>query len=117
MVQQATRDIENAYGKLPATMQMLVDLAQLRVLLAATGVRSLVRRDLDYIFHTAQPVVLQRAFAKSQTTVRVVGKVDSDGLIDVYVRPGQSLSDPNRMMKLLLTQLQKMLLVVTGSAA
>jgi transcription-repair coupling factor (superfamily II helicase) len=117
VVQQATRDIENAYGKLPATMQMLVDLAQLRVLLAATGVRSLVRRDLDYIFHTAQPVVLQRAFAKSQTTVRVIGKVDSDGLIDVYVRPGQSLSDPNRMMKLLLTQLQKMLLVVTGSAA
>jgi hypothetical protein len=43
--------------------------------------------------------------------------VDSDGLIDVYVRPGQSLSDPNRMMKLLLTQLQKMLLVVNGSAA
>ena len=117
VVQQATRDIENAYGKLPATMQMLVDLAQLRVLLAATGVRSLVRRDLDYIFHTAQPVVLQRAFAKSQTTVRVIGKADAQGLIDVYVRPGQSLSDPNRMMKLLLTQLQKMLLVVTGSAA
>ena len=117
VVLQATRDIENAYGKLPATMQMLVDLAQLRVLLAATGARSLVRRDLDYIFHTAQPVLLQRAFTKAQVTVRVVGKADSAGLIDVYVRPGQSLSDPNRMMKLLITQLQKILLLVNGSAA
>ena len=117
VVLQATRDIENAYGKLPATMQMLVDLAQLRVLLAATGARSLVRRDLDYIFHTAQPVLLQRAFTKAQVTVRVVGKADSAGLIDVYVRPGQSLSDPNRMMKLLITQLQKMLLLVNGAAA
>ncbi|MSR33775.1 MAG: transcription-repair coupling factor [Phycisphaerales bacterium] len=107
VVLQAARDIENAYGKLPTTMQMLVDLAQLRVLLAACSVRSLVRRDLDYIFHTTQPVLLQRAFAKSQVTVRVVGKTDAQGLIDVYVRPSQSISDPNRMMKLLLTQLQK----------
>ncbi len=116
VLRRAIGDIENAYGKLPATMQMLVDLAQLRVLLAASGARSLVRRDLDYIFRATHPLLLQRAFAKTQVTVRVVGKVDADGLIDIYVRPGQSLSDPQRMLKLLLTQLERSLPAVPTSS-
>jgi transcription-repair coupling factor (superfamily II helicase) len=42
-------DIESAYGQPPVTMRILLDLAELRVILAALGVRSLVKRDLDYI--------------------------------------------------------------------
>lgn len=102
-------DIESAYGQPPATMRILLDLAELRVMLAALGALSLVRRDLDYIFHTAQPALLQLALAKAQATVRVVGKANPNGMIDVYVRPNAALEDPTRMMKLLRTQLRKLI--------
>ena len=78
-------------------------------LLAALGALSLVKRDLDYIFHTAQPALLQLALAKAQATVRVVGKANPNGMIDVYVRPNAALEDPTRMMKLLRTQLRKLI--------
>jgi hypothetical protein len=69
----------------------------------------LVKRDLDYIFHTAQPALLQRALSQTHATVRVIGKMDAEGLIDVYVRPAAALEDPTRMMKLLRTQLRKLI--------
>ncbi|MCE9618693.1 MAG: transcription-repair coupling factor [Planctomycetes bacterium] len=104
---QTAADIESAYGKMPAPMRMLLDLAELRVLLAACGVRSLVRRDQDYIFQSKMPPLLQRSFARSEATVRVVGKPDEAGVIDVYVRPEKHLADPNRMLKFLRAQLGK----------
>ncbi len=41
--------------------------------------------------------------------MRVIGKMDAEGLIDVYVRPAGSLEDSARMMKLLRTQLRKLI--------
>lgn len=71
-LERVARDLESAYGSLPAPTRTLVDLAEIRLLALAVGVRSVVRRDHDIVMTSERPDALHRAFTGVRGSVRVV---------------------------------------------
>lgn len=80
-------DLRGAYGDLPHATVQLVDLTRLRLLATLMGIRSIMRRDADVIFHSPDPDAIHRMFRGDRGSVRTVGVVDPSGMIDVYWRP------------------------------
>jgi transcription-repair coupling factor (superfamily II helicase) len=116
VLRQAAQDIESAYGAPPPAMRTLLDLAELRVLLAAAGAHALARRDRDYIFQTRKPALVRDAFARTRASVRFVGTPDDAGWIEVFVRPEGALAEPARMLKFLRESLER-IVAASESAA
>jgi transcription-repair coupling factor (superfamily II helicase) len=95
------RDLASAYGSLPPSAQTLVQLAQLRVLAAAIGIRSITLHEEDVIFATEQPQELQRRMADAKGTLRLVGQVDRKGLAQVYYRPPANYLESDTILTIL----------------
>ena len=95
------RDLASAYGSLPPSAQTLLQLAQLRVLAAAIGIRSITLHEEDVIFATEQPQELQRRMAGAKGTLRLVGQVDRKGLAQVYYRPPANYLESDTILTIL----------------
>ena len=95
------RDLASAYGSLPPSAQTLLQLAQLRVLAAAIGIRSITLHEEDVIFATEQPQELQRRMAGAKGTLRLVGQVDRKGLAQVYYRPPANYLESDTILTVL----------------
>jgi len=68
-------DLASAYGTVPLPTQALVDLAEIRLLALAAGVRSIIRRDADVVLTTEQPERVRLAFESVRGSLRVVAPV------------------------------------------
>ena len=95
------RDLASAYGSLPPSAQTLLQLAQLRVLAAAIGIRSITLHEEDVIFATEEPQELQRRMAGAKGTLRLVGQVDRKGLAQVYYRPPANYLESDTILTIL----------------
>jgi transcription-repair coupling factor (superfamily II helicase) len=94
-------DLESAYGAPPAGVQLLLDLADVRLAATLLGVRSIARREQDVVFRTLDAESLRARLAGVQGTVRVVGQPDERGLVDVYLRPSKAFLEPRGLVQLL----------------
>ncbi|MAJ47905.1 MAG: transcription-repair coupling factor [Planctomycetes bacterium TMED75] len=99
---ERTRDqLESAYGTPPSELQELVDLAQLRLLAAAAGIRSVILRDEDVIFRTSEPRVLEQAMKGVAGSLRLVGTQDATGHWEFYFRPPANYLVPATLLAVL----------------
>ena len=94
-------ELASAYGEPPAGVQTLLELAEVRLLATAMGIRSVVRRDADIIFRSARPRDLESALAGVQGTVRLVGQADGEGLTEIYFRPPPAFLEPRSLLTVL----------------
>jgi transcription-repair coupling factor (superfamily II helicase) len=99
-------DLDSAYGAPPAGVQLLLDLAEVRLSATLLGVRSVARREQDVVFRTLDAEALRSRLAGVQGTVRVVGQPDERGLIDVFLRPSKAFLEPRALVQLLRRRLQ-----------
>jgi transcription-repair coupling factor (superfamily II helicase) len=99
-------DLDSAYGAAPAGVQLLLDLAEVRLSATLLGVRSVARREQDVVFRTLDAEALRSRLAGVQGTVRVVGQADERGLVDVFLRPAKAFLEPRALVQLLRRRLQ-----------
>ncbi|MBX3356206.1 MAG: transcription-repair coupling factor [Phycisphaeraceae bacterium] len=71
-LERVARDLESAYGALPERAKVLIDLAELRLLALAAGVRSIVRREQDIVVSSERPEALKEAMAGVRGRVSVI---------------------------------------------
>jgi hypothetical protein len=76
-------------------------MADVRLAATLLGVRSIARREQDVVFRTLNDAMLRAKLMGIQGTVRVIGKPDEAGLIDVYMRPSKGLVEPKALLKVL----------------
>ncbi len=100
-------DLGSAYGEPPAGVKTLIELAEVRLMATAMGIRSLTRRDADIIFRTTRPRDLETALAGVQGSVRLVGQADAEGLTEVYLRPPPAFLEPKSLMLVLRRRLAR----------
>ncbi len=105
-LEQVSADLASAYGDPPASTQTLLRLAELRILAADSGIRTIVRREGDVVLMTAQPKVLERAFARAQGTLRHIGQPDTRGTTEVYYRPPPSYLEGDSILNVLIANLR-----------
>lgn len=98
---QVRRDLESAYGPIPARGELLFGLAEVRIAAAGLGIRSITRKDPDIIFQARDPVRLEQAMQRAKGTKRVVGDVNPDGTVSVYYRPPPSYLDATSLVNIL----------------
>ena len=94
-------DLSSAYGEPPRQVQLLLDLAELRLAASVMGIRSILVRDEDVIFRTLAPKVLEQAMHGATGTVRAVGSRDSAGLSEIYFRPPARMLKPGNLVAVL----------------
>ncbi len=100
-LQRVERDLASAYGSLPRSAQTLIQLAELRVLAAAIGIRSITRHEADVIFATEKPQELQQRMAEAKGSLRLVGQVNSKGFAEVYYRPPANYLESDTILTVL----------------
>ena len=100
-LQRVERDLASAYGSLPRSAQTLIQLAELRVLAAAIGIRSITRHEADVIFATEKPQELQQLMAEAKGSLRLVGQADSKGFAEVYYRPPANYLESDTILTVL----------------
>ncbi len=98
---KAREVLVSAYGEPPASVQTLLELADIRLRATQLGIRSVVRREQDIIFRTVRPRDLESAFTGVQGSVRVVGQPDADGVTEVYFRPPAAFLEPKSLLLVL----------------
>ncbi|MEE2682150.1 MAG: transcription-repair coupling factor [Planctomycetota bacterium] len=97
-----TRDqLLSAYGEPPTEVEELIDLARLRLLAAAVGIRSIVLRDDDVVFRTTEPRVLESCMDGVEGSLRLVGSRDVSGYWELYFRPPTSYLEPRTLLTIL----------------
>jgi len=102
------KDLKDAYGAPPTAAERLFELAEIRIALAALGVRTCTIRERDVIFlcKDGGPVTaaLQRsaaAGAASGATVRSLPPKEAGGLCEVYFRPPDGYLEPATLLAVL----------------
>ncbi|MGP1347306.1 MAG: transcription-repair coupling factor [Phycisphaerales bacterium] len=104
-LRQVEHDLTTAYGKPPAQAQRLIELAELRVVASALGVRSITRHDKDVVFRCRQVAGIEPLLREAQGTVRVLGERDETGLAKVYYRPPENYLNPLTLLRVLRARL------------
>ena len=108
------RDLESAYGDLPASVARLVELAEIRLASALTGVRSLFVKDRDVVFRTTSPASLQEALDGAEGTVRMIAPDGAGGTVEategaeveIYYRPPEAFLEPESLATILRRRLR-----------
>ncbi len=70
-ISQLTRDLADAYGQVPPEVQMLLDLAEIRICAGTLGFKSIIRMDPDIVFNVRDLVRAERFFEGAAGTVRL----------------------------------------------
>jgi len=86
-LQQIEDDLTSAYGEPPRSTRLLLQLADLQVSAALLGIASIARHEEDVIFRTASPRDLETKMRGAKGTLRIVGQMGDDGMMEVYYRP------------------------------
>jgi transcription-repair coupling factor (superfamily II helicase) len=79
-------EITAAYGKIPSSMQRLIDVAEVRVLAAAAGVTSISLKDRDIVFQSTRAGEVSRRFATYKGRLTVLSAKGAP-LEETWVRP------------------------------
>jgi len=87
-------DLASAYGEPPESVERLLQVAELRALAAAAGIRSMEVHAADLVLRCQASPPVHQAFAGMQGSVRDVGGAGPDGLREVYVRPPRAFLEP-----------------------
>jgi len=98
-LERIMRDLESAYGEVPALVRTLVDLAELRLLATAIGVRSIARRESDIVIDAEDPDRIVAAFEGVRGSVRLV-----EG--QLFWRPEKSALEPTSLAAILRRRLR-----------
>ncbi len=104
-LETAKEALVGAYGDPPSGVEMLLDLAQLRLAATLAGVRMLVVRDGDVVFRTSRPDELERLLRGIAGTIRPIGRPDDQGAVEVYYRPPPKYLEPRTLLRVLLKRL------------
>jgi len=91
------KDLVDAYGPLPRRVEVLFDLAEIRLHAAAAGIRRIVVEDRDVVYVVSDPAALERRFAGMRGPMRVVGEPDAEGCVHVYHRPPPRYMEPDSL--------------------
>ena len=100
-LERTSADLASAYGEPPTQVQLLVDLAELRLGAALMGIRSILVREEDVVFRTLAPRLFEQAMDGVQGTVRLVGGRDKSGLSEIYFRPPRKYLEPETLLAVL----------------
>ena len=90
-----TRDMTDAYGKLPESVQILVDLTEVRIAASHLDVESVKVEGQDVIFKTKQPQTLDRVMKGAPGRVSLIDQST------VYFRPPANYLEPATLMAVL----------------
>jgi len=108
------RDLTAAYGEPPKAAKRLLDLARLRIRVAALGVRAVAARGQDYVFAAPEPEPVAEQLRRGPGTVRVVDSslaqtsargIGGEALAEVYLRLDERAREPLTALRLLLHRL------------
>jgi transcription-repair coupling factor (superfamily II helicase) len=108
--------LRSAYGDLPKRARVLFELAELRILAADLGIRSLKRQPPDVIFRTSEPAQLEMSLTRAKGSKRLVGSPEG-GLATLYYRPPETYLDPRSLLRILRQRLKEGVDAVAAVAA
>jgi transcription-repair coupling factor (superfamily II helicase) len=96
-LKQIESELADVYGPVPADVELLLELAGLRIKASKQGIKSIVASGRDLIFSFAKDANVQAdsLFAKVKGTVRIAGPKT------VYLRLPQSYFEPKTLMNVL----------------
>jgi transcription-repair coupling factor (superfamily II helicase) len=115
-------DLREAYGEPPRPVQRLIDLAEVRILAARVGVRTIAVRGQDLLLRSespdataeqirgtgSQPVspagrgsLAQRGLTERDPAIRVLPPADGERLHEVYFRPPSNSFEPETLLAIL----------------
>jgi len=97
---QLERDIRDAFGPYPPTVQTLLDLAQIRILAQPYKIRSIRQEPPDLIFTVESMALLEPVFARSPGSARVA---DAN---TVHLRLSEAYFEPSTLLAVLRRMLQ-----------
>ncbi|MCH2140460.1 MAG: transcription-repair coupling factor [Phycisphaerales bacterium] len=100
-VEQVMEDLHSAYGEIPEPARRLHACRRLAIVLAGLGIRSLIRRERDFVLQTPRPSPLLATMRTLPGVVRRVGETSSEGLCEVWWRPPESLTSFDHVVELL----------------
>ncbi len=103
---KATADIVSAYGDAPHIAADLFQLAEIRLLCTLLGLQSVLRREADVIFRSSVPETIHKMLRGAAVSVRTVGELDENGLVDVYWRLAPQLQSTDALSKELARRLR-----------
>jgi transcription-repair coupling factor (superfamily II helicase) len=105
-LQQIEHDLVSAYGELPRSAKIHLQLAEIQVSAAMLGVASITRHENDIIVRTKRPADLERHMKNAKGSLRIVGQPDAQGLAEVYYRPPPSYFEGDTLLNVLRKRLR-----------
>ncbi|MCD4824857.1 MAG: transcription-repair coupling factor [Phycisphaerae bacterium] len=100
-LEQVRADLGDAFGALPPKLETLLDVAELRVLAAGVGIKSIVLMEPDVIFRVQDYRLAQNIFRDAAGSVRLPDKKT------VYWRPGGAYLEMPTLLRVLLRRLRQ----------
>ena len=100
-IDRTERDMRGAYGDPPRATQRLLGLADLRVLSARMGVRSIAVDGQDVVFKTGAPAAIAEALRGARGTVRLIAPTHPGAPTDAYYRPPKNHLEPATLLNIL----------------
>jgi len=105
-LKQIENDLVSAYGELPRSAAIHVQLAEIQISAALLGIQSIARHEDDIIFRTRRPADLERQMKGAKGTLRIVGQPDDAGTAEVYYRPPTSYFATDTLLNVLRARLR-----------
>jgi len=96
-IEQIKGELADVYGPVPDEVEILLDLARLRIRASKLGIKSIVASGLDLVFSFAE----DRAQEAESLFSAVSGKVRVSGERTVYLRLAENYFEPQTLMSLL----------------
>ena len=99
-------DLTTAYGALPEAAVTLARIAELRVVAALNGIRTITRHENDIIVTAARPGEIHDRLLAAKGTARLVEPPDGKGETLVYYRPPATYLESLSIVTVLLARLK-----------
>ena len=99
-------DLTTAYGPLPDAAVTLARLAELRVLGALNGIRTITRHENDVILRADRPGEIHERLSAAKGTARLVEAPDGKGETLVYYRPPRAYLEGLSIVTVLVARLK-----------
>ncbi|TVS07950.1 MAG: transcription-repair coupling factor, partial [Phycisphaerales bacterium] len=103
-LESLAEDLRQAYGQPPTAVLRLLELAELRVLANALGVRSVTLKERDIVVRAESPAPVAAALADAKGSVRVLPPASGEKLSEIYFRPPESYLEPDTLIRILRTR-------------
>jgi transcription-repair coupling factor (superfamily II helicase) len=100
-IEQLTRDLTDAYGRVPAAVDTLLTLAEIRVLAGSLGVESIIRMEPDLVFAVRDFTTAECIFEDAPGSVRLPDEKTA------YWRPPPAYWEMPTLVNLLVRRLRR----------